>query len=139
MENKINIAELLKDCAKGTKLYSPIFGEVYLDKIRPHLAIIVTTDKYKEEFLYDGRYGMNGECLLFPSKENRDWSKFQRPFKDGDIITYRFGGSMVAGIYKERISRSIINCHFILYIKFVQLSIVIFLLMKTQMNDVHNN
>ena len=58
MENKkINIAELLKDCAKGTKLYSPIFGEVYLDKIRPHLAIIVTTDKYKEEFLYDGRYG----------------------------------------------------------------------------------
>ena len=87
MENKkINIAELLKDCPKGTKLYSPIFGEVYLDNIRPHLAIIVTTDKYKEEFLYDGRYGMNGECMLFPSKDQRDWSKFQQPFKDGDVI-----------------------------------------------------
>ena len=86
----INIADILKDCPKGTKLYSPIFGDVYLDKIRPHLAIVVTTDKeqgdFKEEFLYDGRYGMNGECMLFPSKDQRDWSKFQRPFKDGDII-----------------------------------------------------
>ena len=89
---KINIAEILADCPKGTKLYSPIFGEVYLDKIRPHLAIIVTTDKYKEEFLYDGRYGMNGECMLFPSKDQRDWSKFQQPFKDGDILISGLGG-----------------------------------------------
>ena len=86
MEQKINIAELLKDCPSGMELYSPIFGKVYLDKIRPHLAIIVTTDKYKEEFLYDGRYGMNGECMLFPSKDQRDWSKFQQPFKDGDVV-----------------------------------------------------
>ena len=89
MENKkINIAELLKDCPKGTKLYSPIFGEVYLDKISPHLAIIVTTDKYKEEFLYDGRYGMNGECMLFPSKGKTTWEGFVPPceFKDGDIV-----------------------------------------------------
>lgn len=71
MENKINIAELLKDCPKGMKLYSPIFGDVYLEKVRPHLAIVVIVDKeqgdFKEEFLYDGRYRMNGECMLFPS------------------------------------------------------------------------
>ena len=89
---KINIAELLKDCPKGMKLYSPIFGEVYLDKIRPHLAIVVTTDKeqgdLKEEFLYDGRYGVNGECMLFPSKYKATWEGFQRPFKDGDIVFY---------------------------------------------------
>jgi hypothetical protein len=76
---KINIAELLKDCPKGMELYSPIFGKVYLDKIRPHLAIVVTTDKeqgdFKEEFLYDGRYGMNGECMLFPSKDKTTWVK----------------------------------------------------------------
>lgn len=94
METKINIAELLKDCPKGTKLYSPIFGEVYLDKIRPHLAIVVTTDKeqgdFKEEFLYDGRYGMNGECMLFPSKENHDWSTFKISFKKGDIIISKY-------------------------------------------------
>ena len=90
--NKINIAELLEDCPKGMELYSPIFGEVYLDKIRPHLAIVVTTDKeqgnLKEEFLYDGRYGMNGECMLFPSKGKTTWEGFHRPFKDGDIVAF---------------------------------------------------
>lgn len=33
MGNKINIAEILKDCPKGTKLYSPIYGEVELSQI----------------------------------------------------------------------------------------------------------
>ena len=87
---KINIAELLKDCPQGMELYSPIFGNVYLDKIRPHLAIVVTTDKkqgdFKEEFIYDGRYGMNGECMLFPSRDKTTWEGFQRPFKVGDIV-----------------------------------------------------
>lgn len=87
---KLNIAELLKDCPQGMELYSPIFGKVYLDKIRPHLAIVVTIDKeqgdFKEEFLYDGRYGMNGECMLFPSKDITTWKDFKKPFKDGDIV-----------------------------------------------------
>lgn len=92
MKEKLNIAELLKDCPQGRELYSPIFGKVYLDKIRPHLAIVVTTDKgqgdFKEEFLCDGRYGMNGECMLFPSKDKTTWEGFQRPFKDGDKEVY---------------------------------------------------
>lgn len=89
---KNNIAELLRNCPKGMELYSPIFGEVYLDNIRPHLAIVVTTDKeqgdFKEEFLYDGRYGINGECMLFPSKDKITWDDFVPPcnFKDGDIL-----------------------------------------------------
>ena len=86
MSEKVNIAELLEDCPKGMELYSPIFGKVYLDKVRPHLGIVVTTDKYKEEFLYDSRYGMNGECMLFPSKEKTTWEGFQRPFMDGDVV-----------------------------------------------------
>lgn len=98
---KINIAELLKDCPRGMELYSPIFGKVYLDKIRPHLAIVVTTDKkqgdFKEEFLYDGRYGMNGECMLFPSKDKTTWEGFQRPFKDGDVIS---NGEYIAIFHK---------------------------------------
>ena len=116
---KINIAELLKDCPKGMELYSPIFGEVYLDKIRPHLAIVVTTNKergdIKEEFFYDGRYGINGECMLFPSKDQQDWSKFQRPFKDGDAVTYKLRGSLIAFIYKERTSTMLVKSHFALY------------------------
>ena len=93
MENKkINITELLKDCPPGMELYSPIFGDVYLNKIRPHLAIVVTIDKaqddFKEEFLYDGRYWINGECMLFPSKDKTNWEGFVPPckFKDGDIL-----------------------------------------------------
>lgn len=118
MEN-INIAEILKDCPQGMKLYSPIFGDVYLNKIRPHLAIVVTTDKeqedFKEEFLYDGRYGMNGECMLFPSKDQRDWNKFHIPFKDGDIVTWKYRGSLVAFIYKERTDIAFVKYHFVLY------------------------
>jgi hypothetical protein len=106
MKKRINIAELLKNCPRGMELYSPIFGKVYLDKIRPHLAIVVTdNDKelgdFREEFLYDGRYGMHGECMLFPSKENRDWSKFQRPFKDGDVLTYT-GQYTTTFIYRNK-------------------------------------
>lgn len=111
MENKINIAELLKDCPQGMELYSPIFGEVYLDEIRPHLAIVVTTNKeqgdFKEEFLYDGRYGMNGECMLFPSKNKTTWEDFVPPckFKDGDIVasTIHPAGTWV-GIFKQYIN-----------------------------------
>ena len=94
---KINIAELLKNCPQGMKMYSPIFGDVYLNKIRPHLAIVVTIDKkdsdVKEEFLYDGRYSTNGECMLFPSKDRTTWKGFIPPynFKDGDIVATENG------------------------------------------------
>lgn len=111
---KINVAELLKDCPKGMKLYSPIFGDVYLDKIRPHLAIVVTTDKeqdnFKEEFLYDGRYGMNGECMLFPSKGETTWEGFHGPFKNGDIIVDNENGPIC--IYKnEGILKGTVDYH----------------------------
>ena len=84
----INIAEILKDCPKGTKLYSPICGNCKLLKIYNGLGLDVINDVDEVfNFSYDGRYNLNGECLLFPSKDNRDWNTF-RPFKDGDILTY---------------------------------------------------
>ena len=83
----INIAEKLKDCPKGTKLYSPICGDCRLIKIYDGLGFDVINDTNDIfNFLYDGRYHLNGECCIFPSKEQRDWNKFQKPFKDGDII-----------------------------------------------------
>lgn len=104
----INIAELLRNCPKGTELYSPIFGDVYLDEIRPHLAVVVrTSDEQKEEFSYDGRFGINGECMLFPSKENRDWSTFQRPFKDGDVLAYQHPDNTNPSIYIHKYSRKL--------------------------------
>lgn len=90
MENKINIAELLKDCPSGMELYSPIFGELKFNEVNAinNRILVVQQNDYITEFESDGRLinCKNGECLLFPSKDQRDWSKFQRPFMDGDIL-----------------------------------------------------
>lgn len=84
----INIADILKYCPKGTKLYSPICGNCKLLKIYNGLGFDVINDTDEVfNFSYDGRYNLNGECCIFPSKDNRDWNTF-RPFKDGDILTY---------------------------------------------------
>lgn len=80
---KINIADKLKHCKKGTKLYSPLFGEVEFENVDDKIEIITHTDEeeiYKAFFEKDGKYYMiykDAECLLFPSKDNRDWNDFQ--------------------------------------------------------------
>lgn len=88
MNNMINIAEILKDCPKGTKLYSPLFGDVTLKEVNPVLnfPIVVTSSKGNDAaFSKAGLYFdyKEAECLLFPSSEMRDWTKF---FKKGDIL-----------------------------------------------------
>lgn len=84
MNENINLVEILKDCSEGTKLYSPLFGEVTLKKLNyaePYYQIIINTDNSSEKFTIFGQY-LNikeSECLLFPSKDQRDWSKFKCP------------------------------------------------------------
>lgn len=85
---KLNIAEILISCPKGMELYSPLCGECKLYVIIQDAIHIITNSNKIISFYYDGSYMQDGECLLFPSKENRDWSTFQRPFKDGDIVFY---------------------------------------------------
>ena len=81
MNEKLNLAEILKDCPKGTKLYSPIFGEVEFDKIDIHsdhpIRVLCKYGNYS--FSKDGRIfsSQDGECMLFKSKDQRDWSKFK--------------------------------------------------------------
>lgn len=72
-----NIAEILKNCPKGTKLYSSIFGEVELDEVTDSIFVRHALNKTLIAFYTDGKYHSNGECILFPSKENRDWNKFK--------------------------------------------------------------
>lgn len=96
MENKINIAEILKDCPKGMKLYSPLFGELKfggLDSTKQHYPILIDADNSRA-FTFDsnGRFYSTyptAECLLFPSREMRDWTKF---FKRGDVVYNKDGG-----------------------------------------------
>ena len=78
----INIVEKLKDCPKGTKLYSPLFGEVEFVRIEIGSIIVKVLDNgipYSNVAFSAGGKLNNieqSECLLFPSKDNRDWNKF---------------------------------------------------------------
>ena len=81
MNEKLNLVEILKDCPKGTKLYSTNFGVVKFDEIgnNPNYPIVVSHIGGFEKFTKDGRLYCicDGECVLFPSKDQRDWSKFK--------------------------------------------------------------
>lgn len=87
--NNINIEEILKDCPEGTNLYSPLYGEGKLKEVDSNLIhpIRITTNKGEEiSFNSEGRYSADypdAECMLFPSSEMRDWTKF---FKRGDVV-----------------------------------------------------
>ena len=74
----MNIAEILKYCPKGTKLYSNIFGEVTLDKIdiNEKFPIIAhKCDGRTTSFTEEGCYVNypDSECTIFPSKVNLDF------------------------------------------------------------------
>lgn len=81
MNENLNLIEILKDCPKGTKLYSTIFGEVELNYVvnGGEYPIKVLLKGDTDSFTEDGRIlsEYEGECVLFPSKEQRDWSKFK--------------------------------------------------------------
>ena len=91
MENKINIAEILRDMPKGTKLYSPLFDECNLDKVctsnrEIYPIVLLTSADTLIGFTKNGHYVTgfeDAECLLFPSDKMRCWDKF---FKRGDIV-----------------------------------------------------
>ena len=90
MEEMINIAKILKNKPKGTRLYSPIFGECvfcYVHEVTDDIC--VEYNREKAFFSSKGLYNALGECLLFPSREMRDWSKFA--WKKGDVLISDYG------------------------------------------------
>lgn len=90
METEINIVEILKDKPANTKLYSPLFSEVFFSHVSGGY-IAVEHHGGTSLFLSSGRfYDYDGsEPLLFPSKEMRDWSKFA--WKKGDVLVNKDG------------------------------------------------
>lgn len=83
-----NIAEILEKYPKGITLYSPLCGEVNLDEITiEHKDIFVATkDNMILSFNKYGQYLSNGECLLFPTKDIREWDKLPDNFGNGDFV-----------------------------------------------------
>lgn len=90
MKEKINIAEILRDKPVNTKLYSPLFSEVFFSHVSGG-GIAVEHNGGTSLFFSSGKfYDYDGaEPLLFPSKEMRDWSKFA--WKKNDILVNSSG------------------------------------------------
>ena len=86
MNENLNLIDILKDCPRGTKLYSTIHGEVKFYRIVGNTGYSISFEyenkkgeTYVASVTMDGKYSniANGECILFPSKDQRDWSKFK--------------------------------------------------------------
>ena len=94
MEENINIAKILKYKPENTKLYSPLFGDVYFSYVQDNI-INVKHHAGESKFFNSGRYYNyeESELLLFPSKEMRDWNKFA--WKKGDVLVSNDGGTEV--------------------------------------------
>lgn len=98
MEENINIAKILKDKKNCLRLYSPIFGECAFCSVREDTNDICVKkhNGVIEYFNYEGLYYAQGEVMLFPSKEMRDWDKFS--WKRGDVL---IGDCGFVCIFKE--------------------------------------
>ena len=94
MNENLNLVEILKDCPKGTKLYSTVYGEVELNRINKGETYPVRYINSEGDELLATAQGLlvarfDGECTLFPSQEERDWSKFKVKKPKFDTKTLR--------------------------------------------------
>ena len=84
MNKKLNLIEILKDCPSGTKFYTPVWGEVSFRKLLEDKLYAISIDTYSGNIVLtkEGYYLPinDAECIIFPSKEQRDWSKFTAPW-----------------------------------------------------------
>ena len=86
MNENIDLRKILKDCPEDFELYTPLHGKVYFSSINENgkFPIVVKTELLNTiSFTKEGYYfidATNGECLLLPSNEMRDWSKFITPW-----------------------------------------------------------
>ena len=95
MNENLDLTKILGGCPKGTKLYSSIFGEVNLESINTSNKYPIGIQAYNNfaaqsvciYYTKEGRYcrAYDGECTLFPSKDQRDWSKFERFWDKSEV------------------------------------------------------
>lgn len=83
MNENIDLTKILDGCPAGTEFYHVVFGKVAFKGVSEgeYPIQLEPIDRYRQIFLTkEGKlWSMyNGECVLFPSKDQRDWSKFER-------------------------------------------------------------
>ena len=78
----IDLTKILKNCPVGTKFWSKVHGVVSFQKINLYedFPIQVMGTHGVICFLSTGQYLIEGECILVPSKDQRDWNKFSAPW-----------------------------------------------------------
>lgn len=92
MNDNIDLTKILKDCPKGWKFYTPVWGEVSFDRIYDNgiYVISIATERDYKVLTKEGCYlnREDAECIFFPSKDQRDWSKFTAPWlkKERDVF-----------------------------------------------------
>lgn len=85
MEEKINIAKILKNKPEGTKLWTDMFGSVTLYVVTNACDAFQVKHHNKEPwFDEDGKLYKEGVLCIYPSKSMRDWAKFS--WKKGDVL-----------------------------------------------------
>lgn len=93
MEKELNIAEILANKPNSTKLYADAFGELNLHGTVTNIIPTRNKSGLFYTFYNDGKYTKDGEPILVPSKEMRDWSKFD--WKKGDVLVSKHGTTEV--------------------------------------------
>lgn len=88
MNENLDLTKKLEGCPVGTMFYSSIYGEVSFVGINISCWYPIELASYKRNqcsavhifYAKNGNYDFSydGECTLFPSKDQRDWSKFER-------------------------------------------------------------
>lgn len=88
MNENLDLTKILDGCPKGTKFYSTVYGDTTFIKIVHDMYYPITLESYSKDALLRLTYAVtkggrkdcnyDGECTLFPSKDQRDWSKFER-------------------------------------------------------------
>ena len=85
MNENIDLTKILKDCPEGWKFWSDNYGEVKflcIEKDYDEPILVEVNDRRNESYTKEGWYDINfpANCLLWPSKDCRDWSKFSAPW-----------------------------------------------------------
>lgn len=85
MNENIDLTKILEDCPEGTEFWSDNYGEVRficIDKSWDSPIFVKRTDGRHTCYTKEGWCNIDfpASCLLWPSKDCRDWSKFTAPW-----------------------------------------------------------
>ena len=86
MNENIDLTKILKNCPKGWEFYSPFMGDVKFYEVdqKVNTVVVILKSGGLCDFNEDGTIELEGitsdEIMLYPSKDQRDWSKFTAPW-----------------------------------------------------------